>query len=242
MNDMSVGPGYIEYDKVCRQAVEDDDVFKTFKQHPAYRQVLEHVSTDLGRLYFKKILNEKPELLDIVIDDNIGSPFKYKFGDSSYSPTTLRYLGIYLDIASFFGSLDDLNVAEIGAGYGGQFVVLDKFWKMKSYTTYDIPSACDLTKKYTSRVGVRTPLTTKPYLIDEPREYDFVMSNFAFTELYKEDQEKYLKLVIKGTPMGFMIVNTEQGYSFQDMLDSIPGSRLLKGISGNDHFIVWGDF
>lgn len=241
MTEMSVGPGYVEYDKICRQAVQDDEVFKTFKRHPAYRQVLEHVSPALGQRYYDQILQTNPEILDRIPEDSIGSPLKYDYDGRKLSPTTLRYLGIYLDIKQFFGGLTDLRVAEIGAGYGGQFVVLDEFWYMKHYTTYDIPSACDLTKKYTSKVGVRTPLTTKPYLTDERPDYDFVMSNFAFTELFREDQERYIALVIRDTPMGFMIVNTEQGLSFQEMLDRIPGSRLLKGITGNDHFIVWGD-
>jgi putative sugar O-methyltransferase len=239
--EISVGPGYSEYDSICRKAVEDDTFFKNFKRHPIYQQVLEHVSPELGQIYYDKILKTEPELLDCIPDDSPGNPKKHSYNERDFSPSTLRYLGIYLDIKMFFGCLNDLSVAEIGAGYGGQFVILDEFWHMNHYTTYDIPSACALTEKYTSKVGVRTPLTTKSYLSDERTNYDFVMSNFAFTELFRDDQEKYIAYIIHDTSMGFMIVNTEQGLTFKEMLDRIPGSRLIKGITGNDHFIIWGD-
>jgi hypothetical protein len=44
------------YAEICREAVEDEEVFKSFKQDSRYTAILEHVSIDHGRRYFNEIL------------------------------------------------------------------------------------------------------------------------------------------------------------------------------------------
>ena len=42
---------YASYEDVCEAAAVDDVAFATFKRDPAYVDVLEHVSYDVGRMY-----------------------------------------------------------------------------------------------------------------------------------------------------------------------------------------------
>lgn len=224
-----------EYDKFCSKAAEDDELFKTFKQNPVYKQILEHVTREQGQKYFPFI---HTKLLNI-IDDNIGSPVKEKYSFGTYSPTTLRYLSIATDIYDIFGfsALADKSVVEIGAGYGGQFLILDKIFNFDFYSFVDLPGASKLIKKYISNFKYNTLNIS----FGIPSSIDFVISNYAFSELSRDIQEIYLKSIILPSKMGYMILNTEQGYSYQELLDIIPNSTIEKNkpFFGRNYQLVW---
>lgn len=237
MSKILVDSDYINYDKFIQSALQDDNVFNTFKQNSAYQQILEHVPYGLGKIYYDRVMRDEPSSIGKV-NDAIGSPVYHVYDGKKLSTTTLRYLFAYVDIKKFFGTLDGLNVAEIGAGYGGQYVVLDHFFNLNSYTTYDIESACGLTRKYTSKIGTKAPLETK-WKIEKDREYDFIFSSYAFTEFNINVQREYLEKVISGVKKGYMIVNTEQGLKYRQMLEAIPGSKIEPSVN-SAYTITWG--
>ena len=61
---------------------------------------------------------------------------KFKDFPLKISTTALRYLKIALDINQFYGH-NLGNVVEIGCGYGGQALILDKVCNLTSYAFYD---------------------------------------------------------------------------------------------------------
>lgn len=111
------------YTDVCRLAAEYDSIFKIFKRSNDYRRVLEHVTKNQGQDYLNIIKTEGKGLLRYMFkfkeNDRIGSPIRFKYDIGEISPTTLRYVKVLLDLKVLFGDLNDLNIVEIGAGYGG---------------------------------------------------------------------------------------------------------------------------
>src|SRR5512137_673854 len=136
----SYNAGYLG---VVQRAVTDRKAFAGFKREPDYQVVLEHVTEGLGRKYLDEIMRSWPESLalagDIRKNDRIGGPRTFDYPPvCEIGPTTLRYWKVACDLRGLFGDLTGLEVAEIGAGYGGQFVVADAIWRFGSWTFFDL--------------------------------------------------------------------------------------------------------
>ena len=138
--------------------------------------------------------------------DIIGNPKVYKYPIVGYiSPTTLRYISIMLELEDYFGSLEGLNICEIGGGYGGQYKIIDSYFKIHTYTIIDLEPSLLLTKKFLSNYKLNSKIEfVKP---DELKNstFDLVISNYAFSELNKISQDDYIHKVINFSNCGFMI-------------------------------------
>jgi len=92
---------YRDYLLICKLAVEKDDIFKDFKRTKDYKVILEHVSRELGQSYLNIIKKEKSLLkyLPAFKENNkVGCPITYKYDVGMFSPTTLRYSKVLLDL------------------------------------------------------------------------------------------------------------------------------------------------
>ena len=130
LQDEAVDP----YLQVCKLAAQSSDYFNTFKSHPAYRHVLEHVSEDEGQKYLDEIQIDYMDKLDEVKqNDSLGGPVTYDYDKvGNISATTLRYIKNTSDIITKFGNSFD-SIVEIGGGYGGLCKVLSSFIKFEQY-------------------------------------------------------------------------------------------------------------
>jgi putative sugar O-methyltransferase len=238
---MEISKTYSAYAKVCTDAVNDDNLFNNFKRNSDYCEILEHQLKHLGQIYLDFILNIEPDILNNLPDDSFGNPVKYDYGEYLLSPTTLRYIYTYLDIKQHFGNkaLNGSSIVEVGGGYGGQCVVLDKFYEVDIYTIYDLEPPCKLAEKYLKRAGVKALINTKSEFVNA-EGYDFAISNYAFTELDRDVQEKYISFVFSNCNKGYLTLNTEQGLSYKEVKDRIPGSELVPGIFKNEYLLLWG--
>ena len=110
--------GYID---VCQLAARNDSVFEVFKRSKDYRRILEHVTKEQGQAYLNMVKNEGSYLIKYFSrfqeNDKIGSPVKYQYDVGEFSPTTLRYVKVLVDLKKFFGDLSNLDIVEIGSGY-----------------------------------------------------------------------------------------------------------------------------
>ena len=62
------------YLDVCQYAAKSDEFFKSFKSHPAYTHVLEHVSYEEGKQYLKEIdIDYFDKLQEIKQNDAMGN-------------------------------------------------------------------------------------------------------------------------------------------------------------------------
>lgn len=201
-----------DYVESVIEAVRDDKKFSSFKRDSRYQGILEHVSYSDGYLYLERIKNEYPNLYDKIedfkINDKFGSPVQFNYPEIGLiSPTTLRYVNVLGDLQNLAGKRT-LRIAEIGAGYGGQFIVLDKALNIEQYDFYDLDPVLFLIEKYLQNLDTKTKYNLENVYDSKIRQYDLVISNYAFSELRKGLQKTYIKKIISKSKMGYMIMNS----------------------------------
>lgn len=216
------------YYNICDAITSNEQLFNVFKTIPQYTTILEHVDYNLGKEYVDIVLNDySDELLKKILDnlENIkqndihGSPLKYNYPVLGLiSPTTVRYIKVLLDILSLKCDLNDKKVVEIGGGYGGQALILSKFFNFKSYTILDLESVNKLQNKYLTVNGVKNSNAATVESIQN-EDWDFVISNYAFSELNKSFQDLYLNKVIKLSKFGYFQINPDASecYNAQEL-------------------------
>jgi len=194
----------------CMAAYSYDSVFNNFKTQGSYGYILEHVPAALGGDY---LLNAEEHNLDLLkgiqkflINDLHGNPEKstyilHKLDDIRLlmSPTTARYIKVLSDLKTLFGTLDNMNIVEIGAGYGGLSLILSKQFKFANYYDVDLYEPGKLASRYCrkeykmSNFHVLTP--ERLHELDNI-EVDLVISNYAFSECNYETQDIYIEKIL----------------------------------------------
>lgn len=200
-----------DYREICRLASQDDAVFKIFKKHKDYRNVLEHVTQKQGQAYSDIIKKEGKDFLSYFPkfkeNDKFGSPVTFHYRVGKFSPTTLRYIKVLVDLKNIFGSLNGMDIIEIGGGYGGQCKIISDLFKFKSYTLVDLDVVLLLAQKYLTKLGVKKVNFLKPDEIRKKKEYDLIISNYAFSECTKEIQDKYINKILNKAKRGYITYN-----------------------------------
>lgn len=241
------------YNDFCRLAGTDEGQFANFRRNPVYNEILEHMTEEQGAEYLDLVKSDEDVFSRIEVfreNDNYGNPRTFSYPDIGvFSPTTLRYIKVLADLKSLFGSLDDMSICEIGVGYGGQCRVISSFFSPSLYCLVDIAPALMLAEKYLNNFDCASTCTFQPPDIVETRQYDLLISNYAFTELRRSIQDAYLEKVILQAVRGYITYNDINppdylSYKKDELLAMIPGSRILDEVplthSGNC-IIVWGD-
>jgi len=227
-----------KYPNFCLKAANDLCVFSNFRQNKIYRQILEHVDKKTGQLYLDAIAEIRPELLKQIVqikaNDRYGNPDLVEYeGIGEICPSTLRYTKVLADLLNMFLSLDGLRIAEIGVGYGGQCRVINSICKPAEYTLIDIFPALRLTQCYLD--GYVLSSTVKYQTMNEltTKDFDLVISNYAFTELRREIQDVYLERVISNSARGYITYNDItpeefRTYKKDELLKIIPNSHIIE--------------
>lgn len=217
---------YKAYFDLCERAAVDDEVFKDFKRHPDCTAMLEHVSYETGLEYIEVIKKYFPYLLTVKIDDNdsVGNPFVHDFGFIKTSPSNFRYLKVVGDLVNLCGTLDGLDIVEIGGGYGGQCKIIYDCFKPKSYTIIDHPSVLKLTNRYLDEFDI--------YRKEKKGKYDLFISNYAFTEIDRKYQEEYKLKYIYNSKKGYITCNW-----FGVRPDNGMKKEEIKELKTQGHFI-----
>lgn len=250
------------YPVVCYMASKSGHFFKKFRRNPTYNDVLEHVSRQQGQEYLGVIRkNDKLKFTDSDWDDFhkndlYGNPvmFPYELNGRrmEMSPTTLRYAKVLQDIVTMFDARRFKSIAEIGIGYAGQCRLLISYLNnIQSYSLFDLPEVLGLARRYLGKFGKNTVDKIQfadGTHIDVDGDYDFVISNYAFSELVREIQDVYLNRVILKSKAGYITWNTLSyevldGYSLEELLEKIPGSRTIAEeplTKEKNCIIVWG--
>lgn len=239
------------YIYLCKLAVENELVFSKFKSSFEYRGILEHCYFTQGRDYLKMI-NSNSEIMtnlrEVVSVDN-GMPYTYFYkGLGRVSPTQIRYAKVLQDIEVLFGGLNNLTIAEIGVGYGGQAIHILNRWAPKNYFVYDLEWPAKLMSKNLKQSSLKLSIQPEIRNWNEKIAVDLVLSNYAFSELFRDVQEIYFRNVIEGSKAGYVIYNHihEDGgdsMNAEEFASKIPGAVILKekplSFPGNV-LIVWG--
>jgi len=254
ITDRSVHIAYLD---ICRLAVEYDDIFKIFKKSRDYRRVLEHVSRDQGKAYLDIIKKNGREILEYFPkfkeNDMLGSPNVFNYEIGRFSPTTLRYIKVSVDLKNLFGDLNNLNIIEIGGGYGGQCKIISDIFTPQSYTIVDLAVVLPLIQKYLTKLNVKNVAFLTPQKIDNSKEYDLVVSNYAFSECIKSMQDDYIDKILFRSRKGYLTCNYDQSsssntpYNKKELVEILSAKYDLKIVdeepkTGPDNFIItWND-
>ncbi len=204
------------YPEYCKIASEDNEVFQNFRNNSSYTSVLEHVSPELSKEYYQalKNLNYSDDYIYSIckILDQPGNPRKFKVSNSisELTGSSLRYLYTGLDIKNKLNLNKMINVVEIGAGYGGQSVILDKILPIKNYFYVDLQEVNQLIDRFVSNFNLNFNYTfnTLEDKFDYDQEFDLVISNYAFSELPRNLQNFALNKIINNSKNGYMIINS----------------------------------
>ena len=121
-----------------------------------YGWPIEPLPKEMGITYAMHVMNNNPSLYDkldlLHFNDHIGDKRQtevcnyHKHGN--ISPLSLKYLKVHCDLEEYFGSISDMHVVEIGAGFGGQTVISSLVSGFASWTHIDKPEMCKLQEKY----------------------------------------------------------------------------------------------
>lgn len=248
---------YEGYKAVCLLAAEHEHIFKVFKRCREYQKILEHTSRSQGQDYLRVI---KANGADLVKDmrrfqrnDAIGSPVTYRYDVGRFSPTTLRYIKVLMDLRRIFGDLHGLDIAEIGGGYGGQCTIISGSAAIRSYTIIDLEAILPLVRKYLARMNVTHTVYATQRDTRGGRKYDLVISNYAFSECRKKVQQEYLENVLYPATRGYVTYNYDgetdecSAYSRSEMCELLSRKHALRVFDERaktgpeDYIITWDD-
>lgn len=219
---------------VCIEAVDNDEVFNTFKRDANFTVILEHTSEEASRVFLQRILNEFPDYINkinwdrVAENDKLGTPILLEYPDvpsknKLYSPSTIAYAFKALDILRHMkaSNLTDVNVLEIGAGYGGQCKMIFDMAPLfniniESYTLVDLYHPTKLQKKYLSRLGYTDKIFYQAFeLLEDGKaslnKFDYLISIYALSEFTQRIRDVYLNLL--GSDYKYYILwNTPASY------------------------------
>ena len=185
------------YKDIVIDAVNDQDTFSNFRNNQQYKEILSHVSKPLAEKYYQNIRNSLShnEVIDICERVNdFGNPQKFLINGYSFCPSSLRYLNVALDLNEKFIDKEIKNIVEIGAGYGGQALILESFFEIETYTFIDLENVNSLIEKFISMHSYNF----EPYFytienFNKNNLFDLSISNYTFSELPKNLQKLALK-------------------------------------------------
>ena len=205
----------------CLAASSYDGVFKNFKQQSSYGYILEHVPGALGGDYLLNVEENNFDLLKgiqkFLINDLHGNPEKstyimHKLDDIRLlmSPTTARYIKVLSDLKTLFGPLDNMNIVEIGAGYGGLPLVVSKQYNFKNYYDVDLHGPAQLALRYCKKehsLNNFHVLTPDQLEFLDDIKIDLVISNYAFSECNYDTQDVYIDKILSKSKRGYITHN-----------------------------------
>lgn len=245
-----------DYASTVIHALKNQKAFDNFKRSYSYRQILEHVSEDEGRSYLDILEARSDSILsrglsNVLISDEVGNPIKYHYAgyENPLSPTTLRYLKVTSDLKILFGSSLG-QVAEIGCGYGGQTLVNDQLLDVQSARLFDLPFVNRLIDRYLNVHLLNGAYATTVINQEEPRDYDLIISNYAFSELPKTLQLAYINKILAKSKKGYLTMNSGLGNSrstgkltLDELTKLLPEYKMIEEeplTADQNYIIVWG--
>ena len=220
---MSAGYDYSRYTNYIKRIFEGKEQLESFKQHPEYQEILEHVSYFQGIEYLQHIwnrfqLNDEDVHSFCARNDMFGSPIKHQYSPSLFcSPTSLRYIfhsNLILSHMQKLG-LQTVSIVEVGCGYGGLLLAIDHFASrynitIKNYSCVDLPEPLLLQNAYISNHSVAFPVTfhdARYFGKDVKGDDLFFVSMYCFSEISSAFQTEYRNILLPKCTHGWIAWN-----------------------------------
>jgi len=221
-----------KYRMLCKSAAYRESVFSNFRIRRIYTRIVEGVRIDIGKRCLDWIVENHPEMVDRFNEfrknDDNGGPRLYDYGKyGSFASITLRYIKVLCDLVDLYGSLDGMDIVEIGSGYGGQCRIISSVFDFNSYTMIDLEESLMLVRRYLSKYGTKRTNLIQANSVPEIRS-DLLISNYAFSECRRFIQRMYLEKLILPSVKGYMTMNFINGkesftsFKREDLVRLIP--------------------
>jgi protein-L-isoaspartate O-methyltransferase len=230
--------------RACIEAATQDTAFDHFRQNEVIRAVFDHVTEAQGEACLQLCPMRPIEALRL--NDSLGAPTRFDYpGLGLVSPTTLRYLKIATDLNNLFGSLDGMEIVEIGAGFGGQARLLHTLNPaITKYTIIDLPEVLTLAKRYLTALGVDNVeyLPVDAFTARKvPLASDLFISNYAVTECAPKLLDYYMRAVAVWAPRGYLIGNAQEPTVLRALTASGAKRADEKPSTGEGNYLcTWG--
>ena len=213
------------YNNYIKYLNSNNKLYMDFKTNRDYNGILEHVLYKYGLEYLELITNEYSniELKKIKefckLNDKYGKPNKEIFNIKGEvlicSPTSLRYIYHSLLLLDYMSKIRTKNIVEIGCGYGGLCLAINYFMddfniEIDNYHIIDLDAVCKLIKSYLElhNDSIKTKLyyhLNDSYGEDILDKNLFMISNYCYTEIDKEYNKNYNKILVPKIDNGFII-------------------------------------
>jgi hypothetical protein len=202
------------YNEALQRATSDDEAFNFFRRADGIREIVEGIPACAGQGYYNKLRTSLgdtslTELWNLIVEnDRYGSPETIRLDPHGFAAsTTMRYAWNVVDMKINNVVLDDVNIVEIGGGYGGLCRMIHTFHKPKSYTIIDLPNALALAKRYLKCYDIHPRMLSCETYDEEP--IDTLISNYALTELTRATQITYINKLLKRSKYGYITYNSQ---------------------------------
>jgi hypothetical protein len=224
-------PGYYysSYEDAIGDICKNGDL-TNFKILDKYREILEHVTPELGNQYLAYIrsmtsINDTDIAAYCSINDTVGGSIKVRYEDLYVSPSSLRYIFHAHLILTHMKSLKiySTNIVEVGGGYGGLCLAVHYFanvygLSINSYTIIDLPNPLKLQRLYLSKVSASLNVNfvdASNYGEQIGNKDLFLICNYCFSEISSENQKGYIQNLFPKVSHGFMTWNFIPVYNFK---------------------------
>jgi hypothetical protein len=239
------------YTDVCDAASQDQETFSKFKSERNYKSILEHTGYNNGRRYLRVLKKRGVRLPDefLSFHSSLGNPERFSFnGLGPISPSLLRYFKVASDLDLHFPKWREQDIVEVGVGYGGQIAVLKELGHKGNYTGIDLQSVARLASKYLTTSGKYSNYSFRSSEGAEPalKGHHFI-SNYAFSELGPEIQERYFYEFVSSSASGYVSWNDFS----EKALGGMTAETFRRSVGGqlvpeepqtypNNCIILWG--
>ena len=192
-------------------------------------------------MQYYTLLRERYSLTDQEIEtfcdmnDLLGSPIKYMMGPIHASPASMLYL---YHANQILDRLDnDVDIVEVGCGYGGLILALEyaskrRHRKIRSYTCIDLDAPLRLQEMYLQHFSLSFPVwfhLASTYGMHIPKRNMFLVSIYCFSEIDKEHQIRYMKHLFPKVDHGFILWNHVQLFDFGKPVQSVQPENPRTG-------------
>ena len=205
-----------KYINACKQIITNTENFNTFKRNKDYQLILSGGEKIIGDEAIKKIkrynkFNElKNDLIKLKYNDSLGLPILHHYNLlGMIDPSSLKYYSDYIELKNFIQEKQIDNIIEIGGGYGGLALILNMFFKIKSYHLIDLEMPLKLQFKYLNQL-VENKNTFNFYNeINniKVQNFDLLIADASLAELDENKINQYFSLIKKSQNV-FISFNT----------------------------------
>jgi len=241
----------LPYPEFCELAANDPRAFARFKSALPYKSVLEHTGLKNGLFYSTDLqlleLDVGQEFLDF--HSKLGNPETYTFRSfGRISPSLLRYMKVSKDFDQFFPTWKNMDILEVGIGYGGQLCVLKERGHSAKYVGVDLVGPIKLSMRYFDSSRLRTDqiVLMDGDKVQESVEATLFISNYAFCELEPEIQNRYFELFVSKCTHGYVTWNTMSettlgGMTALEFAERVGGEIILDPLPtyADNRIIIW---